>query len=101
MCFKVSPAAQILAFQRYNKWWSVNVRKVKRTARARLRWTEDYWAKSIDHACMLVWTREEAKKDARAPRPKLHNRCRRQVTTDMLEAMTAAFLCGWLDNALR
>lgn len=52
---QVSGAAQALHFQKYNLWWSMNAKKVKKSVRNRLRWSEETWGRNIDQCCLFVW----------------------------------------------
>lgn len=62
--FEVTPASQRLHFEKYNLWWGINAKKMKRSVRARLRWNEENWSKNVEHCCLCVWMLEEAMKQA-------------------------------------
>ena len=59
--------SQQLHFRKYNLWWSLNARRVKRTARSRLRWGEEFWGRHVDQCCLFVWVYEETAKQAGVP----------------------------------
>lgn len=56
----------MLLFQKYNYWWLLNAKKVKRTQRSKLRLHEEQWGKAVDHACLAYWVLSETKKDPQA-----------------------------------
>ncbi|CAK9003618.1 unnamed protein product [Durusdinium trenchii] len=62
MILTVSEAAQELHFKKYNQWWSVNARRVKRSTRSRLRWGEEVWSRHVDQCCVAAWVVEESRK---------------------------------------
>ncbi|CAK9073575.1 unnamed protein product [Durusdinium trenchii] len=62
----VTEQAQLLHFKRYNQWWHLNCKKVKKTMRARLRWTEEVWNRSVDQACLASWAVDECRKNPKA-----------------------------------
>ncbi|CAK9111498.1 Uncharacterized protein SCF082_LOCUS51755 [Durusdinium trenchii] len=76
----VTPAVQHLHFQKYNLWWSQNARRVKRSMRARMRWTEEQWINNVNHCAVFQWVKEQSTEP--------------EVTSEMLENMTQAFLNG-------
>ena len=79
---EVTPAVQHLHFQKYNLWWSQNARRVKRSMRARMRWTEEQWINNVNHCAVFQWVKEQSTEP--------------EVTSEMLENMTQAFLNGFL-----
>lgn len=65
---KVTKESQILHFKRYNYWWAMNSRRMKKNLRARLRWGEEVWQRSVDSACLVTWAIAEASKDPKETR---------------------------------
>eukprot|EP00435_Cladocopium_sp_Y103_P033913 s1822_g8.t1 len=59
----VTPASQILHFQKYNYWWSMNAKKVKKSVRNRLRWSEETWGRNVDQCCLFVWACNQCRAD--------------------------------------
>ncbi|CAK9066939.1 unnamed protein product [Durusdinium trenchii] len=70
----VTHDSQTLHFKRYNQWWASNAKRVKKSARARLRWGEEQWGKSVDQCCLVVWAiRERSKNPKVAQQTSLNN----------------------------
>lgn len=84
---KVTPEAQHLHFKKYNLWWSLNCKKMKKTMRARHRWSEENWNKNVDHCCLAVFCLNEVEKlnDSR-------------ITQNMVDQMMDSFLNGHLSG---
>ena len=80
---KVTPDVQHLHFQKYNRWWSVNARKVKKTVRNRIRWNEEQWTTNVNHCALFVFVVRQCRDDP-------------NVTEEMYENMKAGFLNGFL-----
>ena len=71
---EVTHDSQTLHFKRYNQWWASNAKRVKKSARARLRWGEEQWGKSVDQCCLVVWAiRERSKNPKVAQQTSLNN----------------------------
>ena len=99
-----------MVFQRYNLWWGNNVKRVKRTMRARLRWQESQWLQNVDHCCLCHWAVEVAKKHDGVSSATLHASLASymffsvkfrniiQVTQQMLDEMVASFMNGILGH---
>ncbi|CAK9077334.1 unnamed protein product [Durusdinium trenchii] len=81
--WQVTPAVQHLHFQKYNLWWSINVKRMKRTMRARHRWSEENWAKNVDHCALAVFAESEVRKMSDS-----------RITEDMIKSMMESFLSG-------
>ncbi|CAK9084683.1 unnamed protein product, partial [Durusdinium trenchii] len=77
----VTPDVQQLHFRKYNHWWSINSRRVKKSMRVRIRWTEDQWTTNVNQCCIFVFVLRHCQDDA-------------QVTGEMIDGMTTAFLNG-------
>ncbi|CAK9049981.1 unnamed protein product [Durusdinium trenchii] len=60
----VTPEAQHLHFQKYNMWWSNNARRMKKTMRCRLRWSEEQWTANVNHCCIFIWVRGHCENEA-------------------------------------
>lgn len=60
-----------MAFTVYNYWWGLNARKVKRTMRNRLRWSEEVWNRHIDRCCVVTWALDACKPNPDAFCPQL------------------------------
>lgn len=82
---KVTPEAQHLHFQKYNMWWSNNARRMKKTMRCRLRWSEEQWTANVNHCCIFIWVRGHCENDP-------------NVTQDMIDSMHSGFMSGSLDQ---
>ena len=80
---QVTPDVQHVHFKKYNYFWAIHCRKVKKSMRSRLRWNEDQWTANVNQCCIFVWVYKESKNDP-------------NVTQDMLDAMEEGFLCGYL-----
>lgn len=72
--------------KKYNWWWANNMRRMKKSMRNRLQWTEDQWIANVNHCCLFMWVYNQAKQDD-------------GVTQDMLDSMESAFICGHLAGA--
>ena len=83
--FEVTPEAQQLHIAKYNHWWSLNAKKVKRSVRSRLRWNEEQWCRNVEQCCLAMYVVAEAKRDKR-------------VTDSIITAMLRGFTNGFLDN---
>ncbi|CAK9079157.1 unnamed protein product [Durusdinium trenchii] len=58
----VTPEVQHLHIKKYNMWWAMNCRKMKRSMRSRHRWSEENWNRNVDHCCVAVWACNEIAK---------------------------------------
>ena len=81
--FQVTPEVQHLHIKKYNMWWAMNCRKMKRSTRSRHRWSEENWNRNVDHCCVAVWACNEIAK-MNDPR----------ITQTMLDGMMDNFLTG-------
>ena len=83
----MTPEVQKLHFLKYNHWWSVNSKRMKRSMRSRLRWNDEQWNRNVDQCALAIYVIDEAKKDKR-------------VTEDMINNMQRAFVNGFLPENL-
>lgn len=79
----MTPEVQHLHFRKYNQWWSTCAKKMKKSMRPRLRWSEEQWSTNVSHCAIFNWVVNQTKGDA-------------GVTPEMIEAMTSSFLSGLL-----
>ena len=68
---------------KYNQWWGNNRGKMKKSMRARLRWTEEQWSNNVSHCAIFQWVVNQCNGDS-------------SVTPEMIDSMTSAFLNGFL-----
>ena len=43
----------------------MNAKKVKKTVRNRLRWSEEQWGRNVDQCCLFIWAVKQCKADAK------------------------------------
>ncbi|CAJ1431871.1 unnamed protein product, partial [Effrenium voratum] len=69
----VTPDVQHLHLRKYNFWWSINSKRVKRSLRSRLRWQEDAWGRNVDHCCLAIWAISESRLNGSVTQPMIDN----------------------------
>ena len=58
---QVTNESQVLHFQKYNYWWGLNAKKVKKSVRNRLRWNEEASGRNVDQCCLFAWAMQQCK----------------------------------------
>ena len=79
----MTPEIQSLVIRKYNLWWSLNAKRMKKTMRSRLRWGEEMWNKNVDQCALAMYVAKEARQDAR-------------VSPEMIDNMLQGFMGGLL-----